>query len=82
MDVSCVGLGEPQLPNEQDAYLLAGGIVGGCISPYNFFLYSSLVINKPLPSTTRGEKSILLKYIGLEVCYIAEKREIMTLTMD
>ncbi|GAX75194.1 hypothetical protein CEUSTIGMA_g2638.t1 [Chlamydomonas eustigma] len=64
------GLAEPQLPNEQAAYLLAGGIVGGCISPYNFFLYSSLVISRPLPSRTRGDKYILLQYISLEAAIV------------
>ncbi len=64
------GLAVPQIPPESTAYLIVGGIIGGCISPYNFFLYSGLVVNNKLPHSTRGEKLILLKYIWLEAAIV------------
>lgn len=60
------GLFVPSLPPGEITYLLVGGIVGGTISPYNFYLYSNLVVDRPLPSSSRGQKAILMKYFTLE----------------
>lgn len=66
------GLAIPNLPppppgeDPSFVYLLAGGIIGGNISPYNFYFYSRLVLKREIPLDTRGEKKTALKYYYVE----------------
>ncbi|MEW5319196.1 MAG: hypothetical protein WDW38_010361 [Sanguina aurantia] len=73
-DEVLLGLAWPQLPmqvpgsdyNSPTTDLVAGGIIGGAMSPYNFYFFSMLVLKRELPMASRGEKRIALTYYAIE----------------
>ncbi|MEW5319197.1 MAG: hypothetical protein WDW38_010362 [Sanguina aurantia] len=64
-DEVMLGLAWPQMPmqvpgsdyNSATTDLLTGGILGGAMSPYNFYFFSMLVLKRELPMASRGEKA-------------------------
>ncbi|MEW5304480.1 MAG: hypothetical protein WDW36_007090 [Sanguina aurantia] len=73
-DEVMLGLAWPQMPmqvpgsdyNSATTDLLTGGILGGAMSPYNFYFFSMLVLKRELPMASRGEKRTALTYYCIE----------------